>query len=234
MADDIEINKTMIITNPSAVKRFIGSETLIVCGSERGMTSVISYTLYELDYFLGETLQFKNYEDREFFWAFNNPEFVNTPLSRRQPLRDLIKKRNSQHRRWGFKLPGVVKYIPEMEPLFRNAIFVLCIRNPASTMHSIMTKNPNVSGGIKTAYAKATQWIEPLGYIIQNQKTPSIVIDMDKVRRDPDVFLKEFTDVLQLDGDTDDILKNLKSNRYTDSKPKEGVELVPPRKRAQT
>ncbi|ETW10873.1 Lipopolysaccharide biosynthesis protein [Roseivivax marinus] len=223
---NFEFTKTMLINNPEALERAIGTETLAVTGSARGMTSLVSFTLYELGYFIGHELQMHNFEDLEFQRAFPNRKVWSRPLKYRKPLRDLITARNAEHVRWGFKIPGAVGYVPELPPLLRNPVIVLCIRNPVAICRSVMTRNPQVSGGISTAYRNAKKWIPAMDFLMEHETLPSIILDMDGVQRQPKVFLREFSAALKLDGDLDDILPQISKRGYKRAESREGVRFM--------
>lgn len=229
MAKDFLFRETLLINNPDAVEAVVGSETIIVCGSAQGMTSAVSFSLYELGYFLGEKLQEENFEDREFFWAFSDPKQNGIPLAERSFLCDLVNRRNAQHQRWGFKLPSAIRHHKELPFVFRNPVVVLCVRNPVATMRSIMRRNPRVLGGFKQAHRAATTWVEALEWLTQNRNLPSVVIDMDAVKRAPDTFLRELSETFSLNGDLEGISKSISNRGYSASSPREVI-FLPPRR----
>lgn len=217
---------TMMVVNPDKLARVVGSETLIVTGPARGMTSAVALTLYELDYFIGANLQMHNLEDQDMLRALPSREIFRRHLRYRKPFRAIVEKRNAAHSRWGFKLPRATHYISEMPELLRNPVFVLCTRNPVAVCRSVMKREPDVKGGLSAAYRNAKQWVPAMDYLMRSKAVPSLILDMDCVQRVPNVFIQEFSRALQLSGDFESIVKKISKPGYKRVKEREGVTML--------
>ena len=223
MTHPFQFQETLLITRPEALKSVVGRETLMVCGAARGMTSVVSYTLYELGYFIGTDLQLNNYEDHAFQRAIIRFVPARKPLAQRQDLRDLIARRNAGQDRWGFKLPDAVQHVEDLPPLLRNPVVVLCIRNPVAVARSIMTRDPGVKGGLGTAMRKGLDAMSALPYLLDRAPHPAIIVDMDAVRRTPGAFVRDIIEVLDLSGDADAITGAISKQGYKPAAPRDGI-----------
>lgn len=226
---DIEYKKTLLIVNPEALRARITTETLVVCGSARGMTSVVSFALYELGYFVGNDLQLHNYEDYEFQDIFHNQE---PPLAERPAFTDLVAKRNAEHVRWGFKVPAAINFVDQITDVFRNPICVLCVRNPLATAMSVARRNPNVRGGNAQIFRGATKSIRAMAKLTANPELPSILINMEEAQSNPLTFLEEISEILQIEGDLPAIAEAMSSRGYKKSEARPGVTFSRPAERA--
>jgi|GEM_PF-2086974 len=226
---ELEAGRTLTINNPHLLKAAIGRETLVACGAPRGMTSLISFTLFELGYFIGSELQEHNFEDQEFSKAIPPKSRFKGKLISRPAFRNLVKQRNAEHERWGFKLPGAANYLPELNTTLRNPVFVLCIRNPLAIMRSIARRNSAYAGGTPGYYRNGLGWLDAMGFLMSTDSIPSLMIDMDEVRRSPATFLTEFTSALRLGEVPDGLLERISRQGYKASKAQPNVTFVGPR-----
>ncbi|WP_417723942.1 hypothetical protein [Salipiger sp.] len=227
--DDYEFKETFLLVNASKLDSILGNETLIVCGSSRGMTSVVSFALYELEYFIGNRLQSKNYEDLDFQEIFPDKQTFTKSLSERKPLLKLVRKRNADYDRWGFKLPRASDFADDFGKVFRNPICVLCVRNPVATARSITARNPNVRGGIGRVMMQSQKALRAIQSLTESSSMPSIIINMDEAQRHPELFLSEFSELLRLDGDLSGIAAQIEKRSYKSSAPRAGITFSGPK-----
>lgn len=226
MPNSYSFSTAMLINNPDALEKVVGRETLVVMGSARSMTSIISFTLYELNYFIGSELQKNNFEDQEFLRAIPPGGIFKKPLSRRINLLELIKKRNAEHERWGFKLPHAVDHVQTLPTLLRNPVIALCVRNPVGVVRSIDTREPFQKGDLTGALKSAVKWIPAMQWLLEQDTLPSVIINMDEVKRKPGVFLRDFTDLMQISGERPRIREMLLRRGYKEAEPREGVTFL--------
>ncbi|SFD64594.1 hypothetical protein [Roseivivax sediminis] len=222
---EFHLEQTMLVTNPGLLASVVGTETLVVGGPARGMTTVVSYSLYELGCFIGANLQMHNLEDLDMMRALPSRTLFKRPLHRRKAFRKLVEERNGSHTRWGFKLPRAAQYFHEMPDLLRNPVFVLCVRNPVAICRSVVKRDASVQGDINAAYRNAKLWVPAMDFLMESDTVPAIIIDMDEVRRDPRVFLEELTRTLQLSGDLDAISQKLSAPGYKRAEERPGVTM---------
>jgi hypothetical protein len=228
VVDQSSVLSTMLIYNKPLIDSFIGNETLVVCGSARGMTSLVAYTLYSLDYFIGERIGSINYEDRDIKKAMPNVrgEHNIKALMHHDPFLQLVASRNYEHARWGFKLPYATFYIDQLRTLLRNPVFVICVRNPVAVARSSFQKHPDKNFTFETLFGKGIRPIRAIEKLMHSEMNGLIILDMDEVRAKPDRFLAEFTKLLQIEADTRSIESAIADASYKESPAKQGVTFI--------
>ncbi|MGX0975548.1 hypothetical protein ACSSVY_001250 [Roseovarius sp. MBR-51] len=209
--------RTMFVLQPDEMHKRIGSETLVVCGAPRGGTSIVSYTLFNLGYFIGDDLGPHNYEDKEMLHAVPAKFLMQVQLPERPAYKELIKRRNQQNTRWGFKLPRATEYVPELISTLRNPVFVVCVRNPLAVVRSIFNREADFGDGFAEAIQIARSYQNAMDDLISRSDTPAIFIDMDTVKTIPGVFLEEFSSLLRLKGNLLSIKDAISTPGYKES-----------------
>jgi hypothetical protein len=222
--NETSVCKTMIIHRPDRLDDVVGQETLVVCGSERGMTSLVAFCLYNTGYFIGEFLGPDNHEDLEFMAAIPHPSQQVRPLAKGR-LPTLIEKRNLAHERWGFKLPRAAFHVRELDPLLRNPVFVVCVRNPVSVAKSILAREAK---GFELLHLMsiARRPFDAIEAVITETAAPLLIVDMDQVSRSPGVFVNEIAAALRLEGDFSEIGRAISQSGYKRSAARDGSRFV--------
>lgn len=96
--------------------------TIIVSGLGRSGTSLVSRLLKSAGLPMGEDIDDVVFEDNEIYAALKTGNM--------RMMADLIKKRNNDHLRWGFKLPNIQGYLtPADLARFRNPRMILVFRD---------------------------------------------------------------------------------------------------------
>lgn len=206
----VEIRGPFILVRPETLAERVGNETLVVCGASRGRTSVASFTLHKMGYFLGDRLSEINLEDLDFLAAIPEPKGGEGRIKSSAPTLDLIAKRNAEHARWGFKLPRVTSQLAELEPLLRNPVFMICLRNPVSVARTILRRE---EGAPSVAFSKLIDHgMRPfmaLQSMMDEVSAPLIIADMDEAAAQPLAFVKQLAGMLGLDGPIAEIAENI-------------------------
>ncbi|MEM8554617.1 MAG: hypothetical protein AAGF71_07280 [Pseudomonadota bacterium] len=208
--------KTLYIHKPGALQNRVGGETLVVCGTARGMTSAAAYALHECGYFLGEKLGVKNYEDRDLINIFRKKRTV-----KQKPIKTLIDQRNFSHDRWGFKIPFATEFVSDLLPMLRKPIFLFCVRNPLAASASAARREKLPVDPLKTLN-KSRMLLDAMDWM-REQDQPFIAADMDAVRLDPARFVAELSKTLNLKGDVNGIASALSKPGYKPADPQPGV-----------
>jgi hypothetical protein len=198
---DVSVGKTLIIFNKSDLLQRVGHESLVVCGAAKGRTSVVSYVLRRSGYFIGDRLQEKNHEDLDFVAAIAGENGRSRKICSMRDLGELIAARNASHARWGFKLPGAVAYLSTLEPMLRNPVFMICLRNPVGVFRSLSTYRPDLSGDPNRLILPAFRAIREAEEQLNHVRAPTILADMDAAQADPVAFVTELAAALQLQVD---------------------------------
>lgn len=218
----IKIHKTLIVHKPNRFAEIRDKATTVVCGSQRGNTSTVAYCLYNMGFFLGERIGSMNYEDVDILRIMPDPSqksrFNQAEFAR------FVNSRNDKYERWGFKIPHASGYVQELTEALRNVVFVVCFRNPVGIIRSIDNWEAHkfpLENMIRIA-------ARPLDAAIEINKTnaPAIFIDTDEIIRRPEVFVRELSEVFQLDFDPA-VASSLASSGYKPSSPRIGVTFVP-------
>jgi len=217
MAPKHAFHSSMLITQPEMLLERRDTATLIACGAPRSMTSLIAFVLYEMGEFIGSELHRRNLEDQEMLRAilFNVPvenqaERVRDP----ETFEKLVKKRNAEHARWGFKIPDAIFQLPGILPQLRAPIIIATVRNPLSTAKSVITQNPAVKGGLQAAFAKAQRANAVTEGLIKEPPCPAIIINMDVAMAKPLVFLKEFSEAVGVSADVEGLAEKISKKGY--------------------
>lgn len=203
MADDAEmtLGPCLAILRPALLSARRGRETLVVCGAAQGMTSVVSFILARSGVFIGDSLDPMNHEDRAIRRMFLGPGRQG-PLAGISELTRLISARNAAHSRWGFKLPRAVNHLAELEPMLRDPVIVVCLRNPLAVMRSI--RDRQIEGherGIWLAQ-RGLAAMAALHAALPRLTAPVVLCDMDAARADPQGFVTGISTALGLQNDT--------------------------------
>ena len=115
-------NHTMGTPDHSADK------TIVIMGVARGGTSMVAGTARELGIFLGDRLG-ENHED---------PQFLPLDIDK---IREVIGRRNDEHKTWGWKMPHSLQYIEDVQSDLRNPHYILVWRNTLATAISQVNRS---------------------------------------------------------------------------------------------
>ncbi|HSF64780.1 MAG TPA: hypothetical protein VLA78_10355 [Paracoccaceae bacterium] len=200
---DCQFGKIVTVLRPGLLADRRGRETLVVCGAARGLTSVVSYALVELGYPMGPVRGPHNHEDMEFQNVLVAASVRERSLRRMPGLPGLIARRNAANPRWGFKVPLAVEYMPELQGMLRDPVFVICLRSPAGVMRSIHARPHDVEGDVVWLMRKGFGAYAAVHAAAARLSAPILLADMDAARLAPRVFLDELCAALDLAGDLD-------------------------------
>jgi hypothetical protein len=173
----------MIVVWPGDLARVLGNETLVICGPGRGGTSIISYILLSLGYYLGEGLE-ANHEDRDILAAIGLPSRMEA----------IVADRNLRYQRWGFKIPIAVHHVDWLASALRNPVFLVVFRNPVAIAKTVLKRDPTFTGAgprnLVTALEHGFRKME-LGTQVVMTRAPSILIDVDAARGTPEQLVRD-------------------------------------------
>jgi len=163
-------------------------KTVIVLGCYRGGTSMVTAVLKSLGVFMGTRFGKEsggsNHEDLQF-------QGKNT-----ETIRSMIKKRNEQNDVWGWKDPGLIFRIGEIEDDLRNPHFITIFRDPYAIALSEFHRNHRpLMEGLKTALGHT----QALVMFHERTMNPNHLISYEKAMNDKATFVKNLVDFLGLD-----------------------------------
>ncbi len=108
-------------------------KTIVIMGVARGGTSMVAGTVRELGIFLGDRLG-ENHED---------PQFLSLDVDK---ILEVIERRNSEHKTWGWKMPHSLQYIEEIQSDLRNPHYILVWRNTLAAAISQVNRSDTTMG----------------------------------------------------------------------------------------
>lgn len=227
MGRDYKCLRTLMVVDPDRLSERVGQESLVVCGSPRGMTSLVAYALYECGYHLGDRIGAKNLEDQEILErlpAADSPENA-ASITSSDELSSIFNQRNARHERWGFKIPHSAAYVHQLESMLRRPVFVVCVRNPVAIAHSVIKREPDMTFTAERLFEISERPLRVINHLMEMQESTFIMVDMDAVTRSPGVFLEEITGLLNIQGDLTRIKKAISTPGYKRPSEREGVTL---------
>jgi len=182
--------ETMVVCQEDLLRQCLGKETAVITGASRGGTSMVAYALIKLGYPLLSSGQ-RTHEHEEILAAWDSD-------SKRASV---VAANNSNHVRWGFKLPEAALHPDWCAQNLRDPIFIMVYRNPLAVGRSKLSRNPErweesadaLEGAIKQGLKMMVSGSE---YLRRN--VPVVLVDFDAVKIHPNVFLKEIAQVFEL------------------------------------
>jgi hypothetical protein len=204
----------ILLLNPDVVNHHIGQETLVICGSPRGGTSIVAYALHEMGYFLGESLHPLNYEDRAFLNVIPPQNLDIRDLSQRENFLTLMQMRNAENARWGFKLPRATFYLESLCKNLRNPIVLLCLRNPMATMASVHAREPDLGTELEFLSDVSRRSLNALDWLMTRDDIGAIVMNIDHLQAYPEKDVEAMRRLLDLTGDPASIAAQIRTGGY--------------------
>lgn len=130
-------------------------------------------------------------------------------------LRELIQKRDDKYNIWGWKDPGLIFRIGEVEEDLRNPHFITIFRDPYAIAESECKRNLRpIYEGLKVAMGHLQQ----LCMFYDRSMSPNAVFSYEKVINNKENFIDEIIDFLKLNI-TEEVrqkaLNSITYGRYT-------------------
>jgi len=146
-----------------------GSRQIIVLGSARGGTSIISGALHHLGVFTGKQSCAPVYEDVYLSNALEE--------NRVNDAKQIIKEYNAEHDLWAWKRPAALDYLDKVEQIFDNPFYIIIFKD----IFSIANRNNismkfDITSGLKSALAKYAQIVD----FISNSDKPMLLVSAEK------------------------------------------------------
>lgn len=209
---NIEFYDSFIIFKKNKIKNRLLSKkyTLPVIGSSRGGTSALAWLLRESNIFMGDSSS-HNHED---------PEFLNN-IGNKNKIKSIIQQRNIAQDIWGVKVPALSFHMGTLDILMRNPIFIIVIRNIASISRTIMNRDPSgkkTLAGFISGLDHAIRFYTFIKEELRRIESPVIIIEYDKIANQTENFVKQFSQILELDNSSKEeaLIKGLMQPGYKD------------------
>jgi hypothetical protein len=166
--------------------------TFIVCGIERGGTSMVSQTLSHLGVFMGAELG-ATYEDVEFVLS-TNAYLLNKSAENEAAFKALIARRDLERRQWGFKVPNVF-LAPEIFAWFRSPVLICIFRDSIAIADRVSTASKRER---QAALQSTSQLQNTLQEVFLSTSLPAIGLSYEKALIDPRLFVERLASSLHL------------------------------------
>lgn len=168
------------------------SRTLIVCGIERGGTSMVAQVLAALGVFMGENLE-ATAEDHEIGLLVK--AVIATPTDENiAALKEEIGRRNAVREQWGFKVPNIF-LAPDIMGWLRSPVLVCIFRDSlaiAQRVTSAMRRDTE-------AALASVGWLQTgLLKLFVTTPLPAVGFSYEKALLKPDAFVEELIAALGL------------------------------------
>ena len=158
------------------------ADQLIVAGFHRSGTSATAQLLSRAGLFLGDELleattsnPYGHFEDREVVdlhhniladndltWLVDRPFVPVVDARRWEGMRDLVERRNTEHRLWGFKDPRSCLFLPLWKYLMPDAKVLLVYRHFAGSTYSLARRHSALLfSGTISGFLHRHFWEEP-------------------------------------------------------------------------
>ncbi|MGH6889590.1 MAG: hypothetical protein ACREHF_10380 [Rhizomicrobium sp.] len=156
------------------------TKTAIVFGVARGGTSMVAGAIRGLGFYMGHALE-NNNEDLEFSYKSLDH------------MKQVIRRRDVQHRKWGWKFPAAANYLDDLLPHIRNPHLIIVNRDLAATS----------AGHVRWHQREATFAISDI--LLQSQKNfllalrwrmPALMVSYEKATQRPGRFIEELSQFL--------------------------------------
>lgn len=197
----IAINEknTLTIFREHYLKELVKNKyNLVACGTPRGGTSILGILMKIFNFNLGDNIHPTVYEDMS---------YEGIPID---SWGEIIKSKVYEYPDYSLKIPIASKRLDIFESNLPKPVFVCIIRNPFSIAKSLVKHDPNFDKEY-TSYIKGlSNALEDYrGFLsqVQNIKSPFIIVEHEKISKNPDLFVREFIEVLNVKTDENTIQK---------------------------
>jgi len=160
-------------------------KTIVVMGVARGGTSMVAGTVRELGIFLGDRLG-ENHED---------PQFLPFDVDK---IREVISRRNDEHKTWGWKMPHSLQYIEQVQTELRNPHFILVWRNTLATAISQVNRSDSdIGNALEYSSNRLQEMIEKTKLL----NGPVLLVNYEQAINQKDDFVDTLADFVGVDVD---------------------------------
>lgn len=156
------------------------TKTVVVFGVARGGTSMVAGAIRGLGFYMGHALE-NNNEDLEFSYKSLDH------------MKQVIRRRDVQYRKWGWKFPAAANYLDDLLPHVRNPHLIMVNRDLAATS----------AGHVRWHQRETSFAISDI--LLQMQKNfllalrwrvPTLLVSYEKATQRPGRFIDELSQFL--------------------------------------
>ncbi|MCT7584005.1 hypothetical protein N5U55_07760 [Aliarcobacter butzleri] len=201
---DINIKSftTLTIFRTNMLKNLVtGPYNLIAAGTPRGGTSILGLLMRVFNFEMGNNVHPDKYEDLD---LHQNPIEL---------WGELIKEKIKKTPAWSVKYPAATRHLKLFFNYCPKPIFLIIIRNPFSVTKSMIKHDETYSENLMSynrGMEIALESYLQFNRYIKDINAPFIVVEHEKISKNPEIFVREFVEVLNVNTDEDTIQKAIK------------------------
>jgi hypothetical protein len=185
-------------------------ESVVVLGTARGGTSMVSGALHHLGVFMGDHAKAPVYEDVALGEAIEK--------RREEDIRRIVDVYSSKHHLWGFKRPSAVYHLPDIASYFPAPKYIFVFKDILSIANrNRISMGLDVLAGLERALSDYARLVDFLGTVA----CPYILISYDKALSNPEQFIDALTKFLHLEPSEDQRVQAL---NFISPDPKEYID----------
>lgn len=202
--DDIRIinKKILTIFRPKMLEeRVKGSYNLIAAGTPRGGTSILGLLLKVFDYEMGSNVHPDKYED------------LDLHMTEVGKWGELIGQKVKNTPNWSVKYPAATRHLHLFYRHCPKPVFLIIIRNPFAVTQSMIKHDNEYSNKANDYYKGMVIALESYLQFIKDMQSinaPFIVMEHEKIIANPELFVREFVETLNINTDQATIEKAIK------------------------
>jgi hypothetical protein len=178
----------------------LSAKTAIVFGVARGGTSMVAGAARGLGFYMGHELQ-NNNEDLEFSYK---------PL---EHMKNVIRARNIQYRKWGWKFPAAANYLDDLLAHVRNPhLIVVCRDIVATSAGHVRWHQRETSFAISDILLQTQKNI----LLALRWRVPALLVSYEKAALRPGRFVDELSQFLgePVEVDREKLIAYLAPGKY--------------------
>lgn len=196
---DSLLNIGIVIGNVDSKAQKFRKESVVVLGTGRGGTSMISGVLHHMGIFMGERANPPVYEDVALSTALENQE--------EEKIRRLVDSYSSKYDLWGFKRPSALFHLCKIEALFPAPKYVVIFKDILSIANrNHISMRLDVFSGLERALSDYGQIIE----FLRMTDRPYMLVSYDKILSNPEQFINALMEFLPWRPDEEQYAQALK------------------------
>ncbi len=193
----IEQKRTLTIFRTQMLKNRVESKyNLIAGGTPRGGTSILGLLMKIFNFEMGDNIHPDKYEDLDLH---------NVPVSEWSIL---IQKKTKDFPDWSVKYPAVTRHLKLFSEACPNPVFLIIIRNPFTVAKSMIKHDETYTNSLES-YTRgmeiALDSYKEFNSQIKNINAPFIVLEHEKIIKEPKIFMHELIEVLNIKTDKETI-----------------------------
>ena len=194
--------QTLTIFRPNMLQqRVMGDYNLVAAGTPRGGTSILGMLMKLFNYEMGSNVHPETYED------------LDLHMKDVDKWGELIDYKIKKTPNWSVKYPAATRHLNIFNRHCPKPVFIIIIRNPFSVTKSMIKHDTEYSNKVLDYYKGMEIALESYIKFNNDMKTinaPFIIIEHETAIANPELFINELIDALNIHTDHETISKAIK------------------------